>query len=165
VVIDIEKEDRRQYEPRLHNPKTDRVVIYNDRESEIAYLSSKRVLTYLEVHCADVYRNLWETIELKSRGDSTSLEAYGCRIQQSKSKESGDIRLVALDKMNYVNSVIGERNADALQHICGMGYTIKQYSNKIGLSSRKTASRLRTALNEALYPLGLKENPATINRG
>jgi hypothetical protein len=46
-----------------------------------------------------------------------------------------------------------------------MGYTIKQYSNKIGLSSRKTASRLRTALNEALYPLGLKENPATINRG
>ena len=164
MAINIEKEDRREYTPRLHNPKTDRVIIYNDRESEIAHLSSKGVLTYLEVHCADIYRSLWETIELKSRGDNTSLEAYGCRIQQSKSKDSGDIRLVALDKMNYVNSTIGENNAHALQHICGMGYTIKQYSKKIGVSSRKAASRLRIALNEALYPLGLKDDPSTIRR-
>ena len=108
---------------------------------------------------------MWETIELKSRGDSTSLEAYGCRIQQSKGKDSGDIRLVALDKMNYINSVIGENNADALQHICGMGYTIKQYSRKIGVSSRKASSRLKQALNEAFYPLGLRDNPATIRNG
>ena len=165
VATDIEKEDRRVYEPRLHNPKTDRVIIYNDRESEIAYLSSKRILTYMEVQAADIYRRLWETIELKSRGDSTSLEAYGCRIQQSKGKDSGDIRLVALDKMNYINSVIGENNADALQHICGMGYTIKQYSRKIGVSSRKASSRLKQALNEAFYPLGLRDNPATIRNG
>ena len=44
-MSNLEKEDRRVYEPRLHNPKTDRVIIYNDRESEIAYLSSKRILT------------------------------------------------------------------------------------------------------------------------
>jgi len=164
-MSNLEKEDRREYTPRLHNPKTDRVIIYNDRESEIAYLSSKRILTYMEVQAADIYRRLWETIELKSRGDSTSLEAYGCRIQQSKGKDSGDIRLVALDKMNYINSVIGENNADALQHICGMGYTIKQYSRKIGVSSRKASSRLKQALNEAFYPLGLRDNPATIRNG
>ena len=163
-MSNLEKEDRRVYEPRLHNPKTDRVIIYNDRESEIAYLSSKRVLTYLEVQAADIYRSLWETIELKSRGDNTALEAYGCRIQQSKSKDSGDIRLVALDKMNYINSVIGENNAHALEHICGMGYTIKQYSRKIGVSSRKASSRLKTALNEAFYPMGLKDDPSTIRR-
>ena len=164
-MSNLEKEDRRVYEPRLYNPKTDRVIIYNDRESEIAYLSSKRILTYMEVQAAEIYRRLWETIELKSRGDSTSLEAYGCRIQQSKGKDSGDIRLVALDKMNYINSVIGENNADALQHICGMGYTIKQYSRKIGVSSRKASSRLKQALNEAFYPLGLRDNPATIRNG
>ncbi|BAQ88432.1 putative DNA binding protein [uncultured Mediterranean phage uvMED] len=164
-MSNLEKEDRREYTPRLHNPKTDRVIIYNDRESEISYLSSKRILTYMEVQAADIYRRLWETIELKSRGDSTSLEAYGCRIQQSKGKDSGDIRLVALDKMNYINSVIGENNADALQHICGMGYTIKQYSRKIGVSSRKASSRLKQALNEAFYPLGLRDNPATIRNG
>ena len=67
--------------------------------------------------------------------------------------------------MNYINSVIGENNADALQHICGMGYTIKQYSRKIGVSSRKASSRLKTALNEAFYPLGLRDNPATIRNG
>ena len=161
----IEKEDRRVYEPRMHKPITDRVIIYNEREREISYLSSKRILTYLEVQAADIYRRLWETIELKSRGDNTALEAYGCRIQQSKGKDSGDIRLVALDKMNYINSVIGENNADALQHICGMGYTIKQYSRKIGVSSRKASSRLKQALNEAFYPLGLRDNPATIRNG
>ena len=163
-MSEIEKEDTRVYEPRLHNPKTDRVIIYNDRESEIANLSSKGVLTYREVHCADVYRQLWETIELKSRGDNTGLQQYGCRIQQSKAKDSGDMRLVALDKMNYVNSVIGENNADALQHICGMGYTIKQYSRKLGISSRRVSTRLKIALNEALYPLGLKDDPSTIRK-
>ena len=160
----IEKEDTRVYEPRLHNPKTDRVIIYNDRESEIANLSSKGVLTYREVHCADVYRALWETIELKSRGDNTALEAYGCRIQQSKAKDSGDMRLVALDKMNYVNTVIGERNADTLQHICGMGLTIKQYSRKLGVSPRRVSTRLKVALNEALIPLGLRDDPSTIRK-
>ena len=59
-MSNLEKEDRRVYEPRLHNPKTDRVIIYNDRESEIAYLSSKRILTYLEVQAADIYRKIWE---------------------------------------------------------------------------------------------------------
>ena len=161
----LENEDRREYKPRLHNPKTDRIVIYNDRESEISKLSSKGVLTYLEVQAADTYRSLWETIELKSRGNNTSLEAYGCRIPPSKGKDSGDIRLVALDKINYVNSIIGENNAHILQYICGQGYTIKQYSRKIRASSRKVADRLRTALNEALYPLGLKSNPATIRNG
>ena len=144
-MSEIEKEDTRSYAPRLHNSKTDRVIIYNDRESEIANLSSKGVLTYLEVECADVYRNLWEIIELKSRGDSTSLMAYGVRIQQSKSKDSGDMRLIALDKLNYVHSTVGENNSDILQHICGQGLTIKQYSRKSGLSPRRTANRLRTA--------------------
>ena len=74
-MSNLEKEDRREYTPRLHNPKTDRVIIYNDRESEIAYLSSKRILTYLEVQAADIYRKIWETIELKSRGDNTALDA------------------------------------------------------------------------------------------
>ena len=160
----IEKEDIRSYQPRVHNSKTDRVIIYNDRESEIANLSSKGVLTYLEVECADVYRNLWEIIELKSRGDSTSLMAYGVRIQQSKSKDSGDLRLIALDKLNYVHSTVGEKNSDILQHICGQGYTIKQYSRKSGISPRKTASRLRIALNEAFIPLGLKSDPSTIRK-
>ena len=163
-MSDIEKEDIRSYQPRVHNSKTDRVIVYNDRESEIANLSSKGVLTYLEVESADAYRSLWEIIELKSRGDNTGLQQYGCRIQQSKAKDSGDMRLVALDKMNYVNSVIGERNTDILQHICGQGYTIKQYSRKSGISPRKTANRLRTALNEAFIPLGLKSDPSTIRK-
>jgi len=72
-VSKIEKEDIRSYQPRVHNSKTDRVIVYNDRESEIANLSSKGVLTYLEVESADAYRSLWEIIELKSRGDNTGL--------------------------------------------------------------------------------------------
>ena len=134
---------------------------YNIRESEISYLASKRILTQLETECAERFRYYYERSLLVSRGNDLITE-YGCRIDGSKSVSTGEGRLDAIKQLNRVNEAIGERYRPVLWEICGVGYTIKQFSNKSGLSPRKVSRMLKDGLYMAMYPLGLKSQPNTI---
>mgnify|MGYP001383364725 FL=1 len=96
-----------------------------------------------------------------SRGNDLITE-YGCRIDGSKSVSTGEGRLDAIKQLNRVNEAIGERYRPVLWDICGVGYTIKQFSNKSGLSPRKVSRMLKDGLYMAMYPLGLKSQPNTI---
>ena len=98
---------------------------------------------------------------LISRGNDL-ITVYGCRIDGSKSISSGEGRLDAIKQLNRVNEAIGERYRPILFDICGVGYTIKQFSNKTGIGPRKVSRMLKEALSMAMYPLGLKSNPNTI---
>jgi hypothetical protein len=134
----MQNEDKRLIEYRGQGA----LKAYNARESEISYLASKKILTQLETECAERYRYYYERSLLVSRGNDLITE-YGCRIDGSKSISSGEGRPILFD-------------------ICGVGYTIKQFSNKTGIGPRKVSRMLKEALSMAMYPLGLKSNPNTI---
>lgn len=152
-----QKEDRREIDYRGQGA----LKAYNARESEISYLASKRILTQLETECAERYRFYYERSLLVSRGNDLVTE-YGCRIDGSKSISSGEGRLDAIKELNRVHTAIGERYIPLLFDICGVGYTIKQFSTKTGISPRKVSRMLKEALSMAMYPLGLKSEPHTI---
>ena len=153
----MQNEDKRLIEYRGQGA----LKAYNARESEISYLASKKILTQLETECAERYRYYYERSLLVSRGNDLITE-YGCRIAGSKSISSGEGRLDAIKQLNRVNEAIGERYRPILFDICGVGYTIKQFSNKTGIGPRKVSRMLKEALSMAMYPLGLKSNPNTI---
>tara|TARA_R100000664_G_scaffold32861_1_gene48543 strand:+ start:1528 stop:1992 length:465 start_codon:yes stop_codon:yes gene_type:complete len=153
----MQKEDKRLVEYRGEG----QLRAYNARESEIAYLASKRILTQLETECAEKYRYYYERALLISRGNDLVTD-YGCRIDGSKSIGTGEGRLDAIRELNRINKAIGERYVPILFDICGVGYTIKQFSNKTGIGPRKVSRLLKEGLSMAMYPLGLKSQPNTI---
>tara|TARA_R110001583_G_scaffold105219_3_gene252755 strand:+ start:8946 stop:9440 length:495 start_codon:yes stop_codon:yes gene_type:complete len=158
----LKKEDRREVEF-IGDPKRDLLMAKNVRESEIEYLSSKRSLSHIEVECANKYRRLFETTELKAGGDNMSMTVYGCKIDGGgSSKDKLDNQLKALNTINYVHRCIGENATHCLQHIVGQGYTLKEYAQIRNISTRKSSKSLKEALYMALEPLGLTKVRHTI---
>ena len=161
-IVEIKeiKEDRREIEYR-GNPKRDLVRAYNIRESELSYLGSKRIINMELLEIADKYRGLFERSQLKASGDNLSMIRYGVRIDGNPTPK-GDPRLDAIQTLNYVHRVIGEKYTKVLQKIVGEGYTLKQFANLMGISARKASSILKEALHFASEPLGLSTKRHTI---
>jgi len=158
----LKNEDRREVEF-IGNPKRDLLMAKNIRESEIEYLSAKRVINHFELEVANKYRKIYETTELKATGDNLSMIKYGCRIDGgADSTSSVDNRLKAINKLNYIHRVIGQNYADLMQHIVGQGFTIKQYSMLSKTKPRKVSRLLREALHFTAEPLGLTKTRHTI---
>ena len=161
-IVEIKeiKEDRREIEYR-GNPKRDLVRAYNIRESELSYLGSKRIINMELLEIADKYRGLFERSQLKASGDNLSMIRYGVRIDGNPTPK-GDPRLDAIQTLNYVHRVVGEKYTKVLQKIVGEGYTLKQFANLMGISARKASSLLKEALHFASAPLGLSKIRHTI---
>jgi len=159
-LTELKQEDRREIEYR-GNPKRDLVRAYNIRESEIDYLGAKKILSMELLEVANKYRGLFEKSQLKASGDNLSMIRYGVRIDGNPTPQ-GDPRLDAVQTLNYVHRVIGDRYTVVLQKIVGEGYTLKQFANLIGISARKASSNLKEALHFASEPLGLSQKRHTI---
>ena len=159
VTVEIKKEDKRIIEYRGGNRGA--VRAYNIKESECSYLGSKKILGMELLEAADRYRKLFEQSQLKASGDNLAMIKYGVRIDGS-SVPKGDVRLDAVQKLNYIHRVIGNNYTNILQKICGEGFTLKQYSHMNAISPRKASRMLKEGLHFALEPLGLAKRRHTI---
>lgn len=158
----LKNEDRREVEF-IGNPKRDLLIAKNIRESEIEYLSAKRVINHFELEVANIYRKIYEATVLKATGDNMSMVKYGCRIDGGGTNSDAiDNRLKAINKLNYIHRVIGQNYADLMHHIVGQGFTIKQYSMLSKTKPRKVSRLLREALHFTAEPLGMTKTRHTI---
>ena len=86
----------------------------------------------------------------------------GIRVDCSTNPTIADNKLDAIQDLNRLHSIIGQKPYELLEYVCGFGNTIKEMNLKFRMSKAKGGTRFREALDEASIFYGLKDKGNTI---
>ncbi len=94
--------------------------IVNIRESSIETMYYRRHIDATQYTAGSIFRRKWETSQLISKPE------LGVRVDNSLNPSIGDHKLDAMDELNRLHSLIGQKSYDLLEYVCGLGNTIRQ---------------------------------------
>jgi len=86
----------------------------------------------------------------------------GVRVDNSLNPSIGDHKLDAMDELNRLHSLIGQKSYDLLEYVCGLGNTIRQMNESYKFTKAYGGARFREALDETAIFYGLKDKGNTI---
>jgi hypothetical protein len=130
--------------------------IVNIRESSIETMYYRRHIDHIQYAAGSIFRRKWEMSQLISKPE------IGVRVDHSANPTIADNKLDAIQDLNRLHSVIGQKPYELLEYVCGFGNTIKQMNAKFKLSKARGGVRFREALDEASIFYGLKDKGNTI---
>ena len=140
------------YRPNKEKPAS----IRNIRESSIETMFHRRQIDALQYTAGSIFRRKWETSQLISKPE------IGVRVDNSLNTSIGDHKLDAMDELNRLHSVIGQKSYDLLEYVCGFGHSIRQMNLAYKFPKAYGGHRFREALDETSIFYGLKDKGNTI---
>ena len=141
----------------IHQPNKDKPAsIRNIRESSIETMYHRKQIDALQYTAGSIFRRKWETSQLISKPE------LGVRVDNSLNPSIGDHKLDAMDELNRLHSLIGQKSYDLLEYVCGLGNTIRQMNESYKFTKAYGGARFREALDETAIFYGLKDKGNTI---
>lgn len=140
------------YQPNKDKPAS----IRNIRESTIETMYYRKQIDALQYAAGSIFRRKWETSQLISKPE------IGVRVDNSLNTSIGDHKLDAMDELNRLHNVIGQKSYDLLEYVCGFGHSIRQMNLAYKFPKAYGGHRFREALDETSIFYGLKDKGNTI---
>jgi len=130
--------------------------IVNIRESSIETMYYRKHIDAIQYTAGSIFRRKWEMSQLISKPE------LGIKVDCSINPTIADNKLDAIQDLNRLHSIIGQKPYELLEYVCGFGNTIKEMNLKFRMSKAKGGTRFREALDEASIFYGLKDKGNTI---
>ena len=141
----------------IHQPNKNKPAsIRNIRESAIATMYHRKQIDALQYTAGSIFRRKWETSQLISKPE------IGVKVDNSLNTSIGDHKLDAMDELNRLHGIIGQKAYDLLEYVCGFGHTIRQMNEAYRFPKSYGGRRFREALDETAIFYGLKDKGNTI---
>tara|TARA_A100000172_G_scaffold56321_1_gene36292 strand:+ start:92 stop:577 length:486 start_codon:yes stop_codon:yes gene_type:complete len=141
----------------IHQPNKNKPAsIRNIRESSIETMYHRKQIDALQYTAGSIFRRKWETSQLISKPE------IGVKVDNSLNTSIGDHKLDAMDELNRLHGIIGQKAYDLLEYVCGFGHTIRQMNEAYRFPKSYGGRRFREALDETAIFYGLKDKGNTI---
>jgi len=136
----MESADNRQLVPRFVKANSNKICMYNVRESRLEYMYHRNLITTSQYEGGNRFRRICELSQLGGKAAS-----YEPRIDSSY-RNVMNSKIGAIQELNYIREDVGKRNFITLQWFCYMNFGITEISRLAEISERKASNRVHEAL-------------------